>query len=196
MVEASRKGAMMNIFPIRALVLLVAVLATTGSTAQELARRESIAEKGRALFKNTMNHCHSFRELVAFAAAKTDSPGQLLEDLKFVLIGLSLRERGKGPLYIGNTPGARGDKGFKEDLKDGSPQVEHALAAVYIGKMYPPGSTEAIALRTEVMGPLTGGGELNAADILLYAIGGDIGQRLSGSNYKELPNVIARTMCN
>jgi hypothetical protein len=186
----------MKSFRFGAIVLAVLLITASGATAQDAPRRESIAEKGRQLFKNTTNHCHSFRDLVAFAVGKTDSPVQLLEDLKFVLIGLSLRERGKGPLYIGNTPGARGDKGFKEDLKDNSPQVEHALAAIYIGKIYPPGSTEAIALRTEVMGPLTTGGELNAADILLYAIGGDIGQRLSGSNYRELPNVIARTMCN
>lgn len=176
--------------------LPIFMLIAGNTLADDLTRREAIAEKGRQLFKNTTNHCHSFRDLAAFAAGKTDNPVQLLEDLKFVLIGLSLRERGNGPLYIGKISGARGDKGFKDDLKDNSPQVEHALAAIYIGKMFPPGTAEAVALRTEVMGPLTDGGDLNPADILLYSIGGDIGQRMSGSNYKELPRVIERTMCN
>jgi hypothetical protein len=179
--------------------LLLASLALAMSPAeaqqQEAARRDAIAQKGRDLFKNTGNHCHAFRDLAAFAVTKVDAPGPLLDDLMLVLIGKSLRERGTGTYYIGNTPGARGDKGFKDDLQDGSPQVEHGFAAIYIGKMYPPGTTEAVALRTEVMGPLTGEGKLNSADLLLYAIGGDIGQRLSGSNYEELSKVIERTMC-
>jgi hypothetical protein len=177
------------------LAVILCVLLASEASAQDAARRAAVAAHGRTLFQNTGNHCHAFRDLIAFAVTKVDAPGPLLEDLKFVLIGTGLRERGQGSDYIGRTPGARGDKGFKTDLKDGSPQVEHAMAAIYIGKNYPPGSTEATALRTEVMGPLTGRGELNAADILLWAMGGDIGQRLSGSNFKELPRVIERTMC-
>ncbi len=159
------------------------------------ARRSIIAAKGRVLFKNTLNHCRAYRDLVAFAAEKADSPMQMLEDLKFVLIGTDLRHRGQGPHYIGGTPGARGDKGFKTGLRDNSPQVEHSLAAIYVGKFYPPGAAEAAALQTEVMGPLLAGGKLNSADILLWSLGGDTGQRLSNSNYKELPKVIERTQC-
>lgn len=173
----------------------VLVLSATVASSERAAHRSEVSAKGRLLFLNTSNHCHAFRDLVAFAASKANAPGPLLEELKLVLIGTGLRERGKGSDYIGNTPGARGDTGFRDDLRDGSPQVEHAMAAIYIGKLYPPGSTEAVALRTEIMGPLTGRGELNTADVLLYTIGGDIGQRLSGSNFKELPRVIERTIC-
>jgi len=158
-------------------------------------RRAVVATKGRELFKNTKNHCRAYVDLVTFAAGKAESAVQLVEDLKFVLIGIGLRERGKGANYIGNTPGARGDSGFKPELRDNSPQVEHSWAAIYVGKFYPPGSTEAAALRTEVMGPLENGGKLNAADILLWALGGDTGQRVDNSNYKQVASVISKTQC-
>lgn len=163
--------------------------------ADDDARRSEIANKGRELFKNTKDHCKSFQDLVTFATIKVDGPGQLVEDLKFVLIGEDLRRRGTGKHYIGSTPGARGDTGFKSELKDNSPQVEHAWAAVYIGAKYPPGSPEIAALLTEVMGPLVDGGKLNAQDVLLWSLGGDLGQRISRFNYKEVPGVIRRTMC-
>jgi hypothetical protein len=180
------------------LVALVAVLLLDPMVAHaepDDTRRSTLAAKGRVLFRNTSNHCHAYRDLVALAAEKADGPMQMLEDLKFLLIGTDLRHRGQGSHYIGGTPGARGDKGFKAELKDNSPQVEHSLAAIYVGKFYPPGATEAVALRTEVMGPLMDGGKLNSADILLWSLGGDTGQRLSNSNYKELPKVIERTQC-
>jgi hypothetical protein len=177
------------------LVLLVCISATT-ATAQNVddARRAAIAAEGRKLFKGTSNHCRAYVDLVRFATTKVDGPGPLLEDLKYVLVGTGLRQRGTGPHYIGNTPGARGDTGFKSELRDGSPQVEHSWAAIYVGKMGP-GAGELLALRTEVMGPLRQGGELNSADILLWSLGADTGQRLSASNYKELPNVLQRTQC-
>lgn len=169
--------------------------AFTPARADDGARRSEIAAKGRDLFKNTKDHCKCFQDLVSFATTKIDGPAQLIEDLKFVLIGEDLRRRGTGKYHIGNTPGARGDKGFKPELKDDSPQVEHAWAAVYIGKNYPPGSSEVAALLTEVMGPLVDGGKLNPQDVLLWSLGGDLGQRISNSNYKEVPGVIKRTMC-
>jgi hypothetical protein len=180
----------------RTVIFGLSILTIANATAaDDSARQKEISAKAVELFKNTKNHCQSFQDLVAFAVTKTDGPGQLIEDLKFVLIGKSLNERGSGPFYIGNTPGARGDTGFKPELQDHSPQVEHAWAAIYIGKNFPPGSTEAAALLTEVMGPLLAGGKLNPQDTLLWALGGDTGQRLSNRNYKELPNVIKRIMC-
>lgn len=179
-------------------LLLTSLLATPVPAAADTAdepRRGQIAARGRTLFTNPANHCHAFRDLVAYAAERTANPAQMLEDLKFVLIGETLRTRGSGPHYIGNRPGARGDSGFKSELRDGSPQVEHALAAIYIGRNYPPGSTEAIALWAEIVRPAVSGQPVSAADTLLYAIGGDTGQRLSGSNYRELPRVIERTLC-
>jgi hypothetical protein len=114
--------------------------------ADDDARRKEISSKGVELFKNTKDHCRAFHDLLAFAVTKTDGPAQLVEDLKFVLIGKSLTERGTGPLYIGTTAGARGDSGFKSELQDHSPQVEHAWAAIYIGRNFPPGSNEIAAL--------------------------------------------------
>lgn len=177
------------------IALVVVVAPVNGVYGTESQRRALISERGKEIFRNTKNHCKSFQDLVTFAVVQTAKVPDLLEDLKLVLIGESLTKRGSGSLYIGNTPGARGDTGFKLELRDGSPQVEHAYAAMYIGKTMPPGSTEVAALLLEVMGPLTSGRALNAQDSLLYAIGGDIGQRLSASNYKELPGVIKRTMC-
>jgi hypothetical protein len=181
------------------IALVVATFLTTFEQAfaqqNNSAHVAEIAQKGRELFGSTRNHCHAFRDLVHFACGKVNGPIPLLEDLKLILVGTSLRERGHGPHYIGGTPGARGDTGFKDALRDGSPQVEHALAAIYIGKVFPPGTAEAVSLRTELMGPLTGDGKLNTADILLYALGADIGQRLSASNFRELSKVIERTMC-
>lgn len=180
-------------------VTVLACLALFGHCAPTRAddeiRRAEVAAKGKALFKNTKDHCRSFYELVSFATTKVDGPGQLVEDLKFVLIGEDLRHRGTGKHYIGKTAGARGDSGFKLELMDQSPQVEHAWAAVYLGAKYPPGSTEVAALLTEVMGPLVDGGKLNPQDIRLWSLGGDLGQRLSRFNYKEAPGVIKRTMC-
>ena len=184
------------LFRIAALIALFVAGIADATLADDNSRRKEISVKGKALFKDTKNHCKAFADLVEYATTRTDGPFQLIEDLKFVLIGEDLRRRGTGQFYIGKTSGARGDKGFKQELKDNSPQVEHAWAAIYIGKNYPPGSTEAVALSTEVMGPLTEGGKLNSQDVLLWALGGDTGQRLSSRNYNELPGVIRRTMCD
>lgn len=159
------------------------------------ARRTAIAQQGRTLFQNTTNHCKSFRDLVAFAAERSGTADDLLNDLLVVMIGNDLRHRGTGKYYIGSTKGARGDKGFRAELRDNSPQAEHAFAAIYIGKRFPPGSTEALAVFNEFLGGEAENGKANVADMLLYAVGGDAGQRLSGSNYKQLPGVIDRTMC-
>jgi hypothetical protein len=153
-------------------------------------RRVALSDKGKVLFKNTKNHCHAFRDLVSFAIVQTKATGEVLEDLKFVLVGEALTKRGSGPYYIGNTPGARGDSGFKDEIRDGSPQVEHAMAAIYIGKFFPPPAPEAAAALTEF-----GGKNVNAADVLLWSLGGDAGQRVSDRELDKLPKVIERTMC-
>lgn len=177
--------------------LAVASLAVQGAQAEnDEQRRAAISAKGLELFKNTKNHCRSYVDLVTFASGKAESAVQLVDDLKFVLIGTGLRERGKGSYYIGNkAPGIKGDTGFKAELRDNSPQVEHSWAAIYVGKFYPPGAAEAASLKTEVMGPLESGGKLNAADILLWTLGGDTGQRLDNSNFKQLASVISKTQC-
>lgn len=173
-----------------ACVLSTFALAAQADAAADTTRRAALSQKGKALFKNTKNHCHAFRDLVAFSVSQTKATGEVLEDLKFVLVGEALTKRGTGPYYIGNTPGARGDSGFKKELSDGSPQVEHAMAAIYVGKFFPPPAPEAVAALTEF-----GGKTVNAADVLLWSLGGDAGQRVSDKELEKLPKVIERTMC-
>ena len=182
----------------RAFVGLCVSLACGWALADDAAdakRRQAVSDKGKTLFKNTKNHCTSFRDLTAFAITQSKATGVVLEDLKWVLIGEDLRKRGKGPYYIGNVPGARGDSGFKAELKDKSPQVEHAMAAIYVGKFSPPGTAEFIAFRTEFAAPLLNGKDPNPADILLWSLGADAGQRVSDAELDKLPKVIERTMC-
>jgi hypothetical protein len=178
-------------------IFLISTIPTLSNaeTAADAKRRATLSEKGRKLFKETKNHCLAFRDLTAQAVVLSKSTGEVLEDLKFVLIGEDLRKRRSGPYYIGKEKGATGDSGFKPELKDGSPQVEHAMAAIYVGKYFPPGSTEAAALLTEFAIPLAAGGKVNPADALLWSIGGDIGQRVSDKELNRLPGVIERTMC-
>lgn len=176
------------------LILAVVLLIAVPSRADDATRRQAISDKGKSLFKNTKNHCHALRDLTSFAIEQSKDTVLVLEDLKLVLIGEGLRNRGTGKYYIGNTSGARGDSGFKKELRDGSPQAEHAFAAIYIGKMGP-GAGELAALLTEVMGPLESGGKLNAADILLYSFASDIGQRMANKNLADVPKVIERTLC-
>ena len=178
------------------LTLAFSILLIDNLSANDDARRAALADKERGLFKETKNHCRSFVEVSKIAVEKAGNVTNLIEDLKLLFVGESLRNRRSGKHYIGNTKGARGDSGFKPELKDNSPQVEHAVAAIYIGKTMPPGTAEGIALITEIAEPLAAGGKMNGSDVLLYSIGADIGQRLSGSNYKELPGVITRTLCN
>jgi hypothetical protein len=162
----------------------------------DLRRRTILSSKGKSLFKETKNHCLAFRDLSAEAIKLSKSTGEVLEDLKFVLIGESLQKRRTGPFYIGKEKGATGDKGFKNELRDGSPQVEHGMAAIFVGKFFVPGSTEAVAALTEFAIPMANGGEVNTADALLWLIGGDIGQRISDKELTKLPQVIERTMCD
>src|SRR5688572_14471959 len=125
-----------NVMELRAAVIVAALL--LGSSVQvvaqsdDAARRADISAKGIALFTSPNNHCRAFRDLVAYAVGKTADPLQLIEDLKVVLIGNDIRDRRSGPYYIGRTPGASGDSGFKPELRDNSPQVEHAMAAIYL----------------------------------------------------------------
>jgi hypothetical protein len=175
--------------------LALIACSTFAEDSADAERHQALSEKGKQFFKNTRNHCLAFRDIVTFAVSQSKETGVVLEDLKWVLIGEDIRKRGKGPYYIGNTPGARGDTGFKSELKDNSPQVEHAMAAIYVGKFYPPGSAEALALATEVAQPLLAGSKVNPSDALLWSLGADAGQRVNNKELDKLPRVIERTMC-
>lgn len=128
-----------------ALIVTIFVLGEP-ALAGDATRRAEISAKGVESFRNTSNHCHAYRDLVDFAATKVESVGQLLEVLKWVLIGEALTNRMSGQYYIGNTPGARGDSGFKSSLRHGSPQAEHSWATIYVGKLGPGAGVASAAL--------------------------------------------------
>lgn len=171
-----------------ALVLFACTHLATVS-ADDGSRRIEVKAKAESLFKNTKNHCRAFLDLVKFSANRATDTRTMLEDLKLILIGKTLRQRGTGDLYIGNLPGARGDSGFKEYLRDGSPQVEHLMAAIYLAKMAPPSASEIVALWSE-------GTNATKADVALWVLGLDLGNRVADKNYRnEFPIAIERTIC-
>jgi hypothetical protein len=169
---------------------LVMILGVSRGHAEDAARRKEISDRGKALFLNTSNHCKALADLSGFAASKADDVPTFFEDMKLVMIGEDLDRRGTGAYYIGGTRGARGDTGFKKELRDGSPQAEHAFAAIYLGKLVPPGAANIFARLVEARG-----GELNNADTRLYDIGMDLGARVMKANLAQVPQVIMRTMC-
>jgi hypothetical protein len=157
-------------------------------------RQQLVREKALALFKaSPANHCQAFADLAGFAASKAPDVGAWFEDMRLILIGADwLRRDGRrGALYIGPITT---DTGFKSDLRDGSPQVEHAMAAIYVGKALPPGGAD---LAEHFVEAVSSGvrGNVNPQDHMLYAIGSDIGARLSKFNLQEVRTPIARTMC-
>ena len=176
----------------RYIFVVLAIFACTHFTtasADDRSRRIEVKAKAENLFKNTTNHCHAFRDLVKFAAKKATDAGTMLEDLKLILIGKTLLQRGTGSLYIGNLPGARGDSGFKNYLRDGSPQVEHLMAAIYFAKIAPPSASEILALWYE-------GENATRPDVALWLLGLDLGNRVANVSFRiEFPKAIERTIC-
>jgi hypothetical protein len=119
--------------------------------------------RARSLFLNTTNHCAAFADFAAFIATRTTDVRIFLSDLQVTMIGDDLDSPGTGQYYIGRTPGASGDSGFKPELRDNSPQAEHATAALFHRRFAD--SREAFA-RT-VGAP---GGLLTDADKRLYTL--------------------------
>ena len=171
-----------------ALVLFTCTHLVTAS-ADDRSRRIEVKAKAESLFKNTTNHCRAFLDLVRFSANRATDARTMLEDLKLILIGKTLLQRGTGDLYIGNLSGARGDSGFKDYLRDGSPQVEHLMAAIYLAKMAPPFTGEIVALWYE-------GTNATKADVALWVLGLDLGNRVANRNFRnQFPKAIERTIC-
>lgn len=142
-------------------------------------------------FKASANHCQTFGEVAELAIAKASNVADLLEDMRLVLIGEDWKRRkGKrGPYWI-DVPTK--DSGFKAELKDGSPQVEHAMAGIYFAKVVPPGAVTAGGAFTEFVGNIR---KPNAADMLLFGYAEDLGGRVANHNMKDFPTALRRTLC-
>jgi hypothetical protein len=171
------------------------VAAASAQTPPRDAIRLALKEKAASMFKTSSNHCETFAKVAEAAVAGTDDVGDVLEDLKLVLIGEDwLRRKGmRGKYYMDVRTN---DSGFKNELKDGSPQVEHAMAAIYLAKILPPGGVGANGSFVEFVEAAKNGEKPNAADMLLYMYGEDIGDRLAKSNLKQFPTALRRTICS
>ncbi len=127
----------------------------------EAERRLELKNFAATLFKKESNHCQILVDIYAKATglARSITPiipmemtsmsgsrptiykwahgrnvtNALMDDLKAVLIGSSMRTgegRGKGPYFAGNIAGA---DGFRQELRDKFNQIQHATAGVVIG---------------------------------------------------------------
>ena len=145
-------------------------------------------------FTKGKNDCEAFAQIAEAALKDADNVPEYLEDLKLVLIGEDwLRRKDKrGPYYMGLKTG---DSGFRSDLKDSSPQVEHAMAAIYLAKVLPPGGIGAKGSFFELLEAVGRREKPNAADMLLFAYGEDLGDRLAKSNMPQFPTALRRTLC-
>lgn len=178
-------------------MLVGALTLATASHAQgsrEVARKD-LREFAKTSFQSSSDHCETFSAVVEKAASSASSVGDMLEDLRLVLIGEDwLRRSGKrGNLYFGVRTGS---SGFKSELRDSSPQVEHAMAAIYLAKTLPPGGVSAKGSFIEFLTAVGRGEAPNAADMLLYAYGEDLGGRLAANNIKQFPVALRRTLCD
>lgn len=177
------------------------VVATTGlcfaesAYGSDAARRLELKKYAVNEFKASTNHCLSFAKVAEHAATLSANTGQFLEDMRLVIIGSDWhrRKQKRGEYYIGIVTN---DTGFKPELKEEkSPQVEHLMAAIYFGKMLPPIGAAVGGAILEARDVWKKGGEYNIADAKLYALGGDIGERLHDRELKHIGGAIRRTIC-
>lgn len=180
-----------------AILLLAGLVFSSPSQADDTSdRRLGLKKFAQDTFQaKPDDQCEAFALVAEFAARKTpDSASLWMEDMRLVIIGTDwLRHAGKrGEYYMGTRTT---DTGFKAELKDSSPQAEHAMAAIVLGKALPPGLSDMAQHFVE----FTSNGvkeQVSAADHLLWALGADIGARLSNSNLGKVGTPIRRTMCD
>ena len=146
-----------------------------------------------AQFKASDNHCDTFSKVVQYAVSKTNNVDDLLEDLYLVLIGDNLRrqEGQRGQYYFGIKTNS---SGFKDELKDKSPQVEHAMVGIYLSKRLQPGGVGAWGTMVE-LGTALLRLENPVPDSLLYMYAEDLGDRLTNANMGDFPIALSRTLC-
>lgn len=194
----SRRSALCarsSLIVICALTVPMAQFAMSATPPPRDAIRLALKQKAASMFKASTNHCETFAKVAEAAVAQAQDVGDLLEDLKLVLIGEDwLRRKGKRGTYYMDV--RTNDSGFKQELKDNFPQVEHAMAAIYLAKILPPGGVGANGSFVEFVEAAKNGEKPNAADMLLYMYGEDLGDRLAKNNMKQFPTALRRTICS
>ena len=185
--------------PILILVTLVLALLTSSLVIADTPARQSerLALKAYAAeqFRASNNHCETFSKVASFAVSKANNVGDLLEDLKLVLIGEDWARRPlrRGAYYVGIRTS---DSGFRKELRDASPQVEHAMAGIYLAKHIQPGGVGFWGTVGELVQALGNREKPNAADMLLYGYAEDLGGRLMNANMDAFPSALSKTLCD
>lgn len=163
-------------------------------------RRTNLKDFASASFTNSTNHCKTFADVSDHAAKNVKQAngdvGMFLEDMRLVIIGADtfLRRKGeRGKYYMAVKTNA---SGFKDELVDDSPQVEHAYAGIYFAKGVgmAPGAVGLVGSGIELIQDILNQ-KLTVADKLLYAYSSDIGSRLSNDNFEIIKTPILRTLC-
>lgn len=180
-----------------AALVLGLVLAANGAASADPVddRRNALKKYAEDTLKaKPDNHCGAFADIAAFAAGKAPDAGAWLEDMRLVIVGEDWQRRAgkRGKYYTGSISK---DTGFRAELRDNSPQVEHAMAAIYLGKLAPPGAAELSGLFIEFVTAGLPEKKVDAADYKLWAYGADIGARVSNQNLKDVATAIRRTLC-
>lgn len=160
--------------------------------ADDKTRRQALKAFAKKEFSVSKNHCKSFAKVAEHATTLTSKTGEWLEDMALVIIGediISRKDRGK--FYHGIKTS---DSGFKPELRDGSSQVEHAMAGIYLAKLLPGISAYGGTLK-EGYDALKRQQALSTQDVLLFTIGGDIGERLHDRELHRVGFPIRKTMC-
>ena len=177
-------------------ILMVLILFLIADTAvgSDSSRRTELKAFAQNEFKSSNNHCQSFAKVAEYATTLTISTSEFLEDMRLVIIGSdwSRKKDKRGDYYIGIVTS---DSGFKPELKDGSSQVEHLMAAIYFGKMLPPGGAAIGGSLIEVRDQWKRNAHYSKQDAALYMLGGDIGERLHDRELKLIGTPIRRTIC-
>ncbi len=164
----------------------------TAAVADDAARRTQLKTVAANEFTISTNHCKSFAKVAEAAAKAAPSVGAWLEDMRLVIIGSDWSRKDRGAYWSGIKTG---DSGFKASLKDGSSQVEHAMAAVYLGKGLPAPLTTFGGVLNEVTDAFQRGGPISTADIALWAIGEKIGAHVYDGNLTQVGAAIRNSMC-
>ena len=160
--------------------------------ANDQERRAILRDFAKTEFSGSENHCESFAKVAEKAASLSGKTTNWLEDMRLVMIGEDfVHRKNRGRFFHGV---ATKDTGFKPSLKDGSSQVEHAMAAIYIGKLGP-AAPEVLGLAKEIWDAYKREATLNTEDLLLFSIGGDIGARLHDGELSRVGYPIRKTMC-
>jgi hypothetical protein len=178
------------------LSLGLTLTATWTASAESIDKRRNAVKlyAENSLRAKPSNHCGAFADIAAFAASRAPDAGAWLEDMRLVVVGEDWQRRAgkRGKYYMGSISK---DTGFKSELRDGSPQVEHAMAAIYLGKLAPPGASELSGFFVEFVTAGLPERKVDAADYKLWAYGADIGARVANANLKDVATAIRRTLC-